>query len=61
MLRDVAANGLDKESVDAVLNRMEFALKESNDAQRGIKLNGMLVNSWIFGGNPIKILEQADR
>ncbi|MBQ5576112.1 MAG: insulinase family protein [Bacteroidales bacterium] len=61
VLRDVAANGLDKESVDAVLNRMEFALKESNDAQRGIKLNGMLVNSWIFGGNPIKILEQADR
>ncbi|MBO4771255.1 MAG: insulinase family protein [Bacteroidales bacterium] len=61
VLRDVAANGLDKESVDAVLNRMEFALKESNDAQRGIKLNGMLINSWIFGGAPIKVLEQTDR
>ena len=60
-LRAAAANGLDKESVNAVLNRMEFALKESNDAQRGIKLNGMLINSWIFGGAPIKVLEQADR
>ena len=60
-LREAAEKGLDKESVNAVLNRMEFSLKESNDAQRGIKLNGMLINSWIFGGDPLKVLELTDR
>ena len=56
-LRKAAAEGLDKESVESVLNRMEFSLRESNDAQEGLKYNSVVIANWMFGTNPIDNLE----
>ncbi len=59
--RKAAEEGLDKDSVNAILNRIEFALRESNDAQQGIKYNMSIIPNWIFGVNPIDVLEQNIR
>lgn len=56
-LRKAADEGLDKASVEAVLNRLEFSLRESNDAQEGLKYNSLIIGNWMFGSNPIDILE----
>ncbi|MBR4325019.1 MAG: insulinase family protein [Bacteroidales bacterium] len=57
VLRDTLANGIDKDGVEAMLNRIEFMLCEGNDAQQGLKFNYLVVNSWLLGENPIDQLE----
>ena len=57
VLHKTAEQGLDKEGVEAMLNRIEFMLCEGNDAQQGLKFNYLVVNSWLLGDNPIDQLE----
>ena len=56
---DIAGNGIDKERMTALLNNMEFHVKEQNyggmPAGVGLALNVMA--SWNFGGDPAQNLE----
>ena len=56
--RLAAENGVNKDAVEAVLNRAEFSLSELNDAQRGMKYLNDVITAWLFGSNPIDLLEQ---
>lgn len=59
VLKYVAANGLDKETVTAVINRREFYLREGNDAQKGMRHLYEMLTPWIFGANPIDAVEST--
>ncbi len=56
-LAKVVAEGLDKETLKGVLNRMEFNLREGNDAQKGLTYNFQCISGWLFGGDPFLGLE----
>ncbi len=58
-LRKTAENGIDKDVVEALLNRREFLLREGNDAQQGIRRLMEILTPWIFGCNPIDMLESV--
>ncbi len=57
-LQTLAKNGLDHKRLDAILNRMEFRMKEKEAGgfPEGV-LNAMnMLNSWLYGGNPAQNL-----
>ena len=56
-LREAANGGFDKQTVQAVINRHEFELREGNDAQKGLKKLFEVINPWMAGKNPIDMLE----
>lgn len=56
-LQDVVKNGLDKKAVEGTLNRMEFSLREGNDAQKGLSYAFGLIDGWFFGDNPFMGIE----
>lgn len=56
-LRDVARVGLDKQAVEGTLNRLEFRLREGNDAQKGLKYNMQAMTGWFFADDPFLGLE----
>ncbi len=56
-LREVAQNGVDMEAVQGTLNRLEFRLREGNDAQKGLTYNFQSIANWFFAGDPFKGLE----
>ncbi len=58
-LKKAAEQGLDKETVQAVLNRREFLLREGNDAQQGLRRLYEILAPWMAGKNPIDILEST--
>lgn len=56
-LQEVAEKGLDREVVDATLNRMEFRLREGDDAQKGLTYNFQCITGWFFAEDPFLSLE----
>ncbi len=52
-----AENGLDKKMVEGVINRMEFRLREGNDAQKGLTYARRSLSGWFFAGDPFLGLE----
>jgi presequence protease len=56
-LRDVADKGLDKEAVEGAINRMEFHLREGNDAQKGLTYNFQALSGWFYADDPFLSLE----
>ena len=52
-LRKVATDGIDRAEVEGVLNRMEFRLREGDDAQKGLTYLNMALPRWFFAGDPI--------
>ena len=56
-LKDVVKNGLDKDAVEGTLNRIEFNLREGDDAQKGLTYNFQAINSWFFADDPFPGLE----
>ncbi len=56
-LKEVTENGLDRETVDGIINRMEFRLREGNTPQKGLMYLFALKNSLLFGENPYAGLE----
>ncbi len=58
-LRKAADNGINRDVVEALLNRKEFLLREGNDAQQGMRRLMEMIQPWIFGCNPIDILESV--
>ena len=56
-LKKVCSANIDREALKGALNRMEFRLREGNDAQKGVMYLERCVNKWIYGGNPLSSLE----
>jgi presequence protease len=54
-LEELAANGIDKLTVEATLNTLEFQLRENNTGgyPRGIVFFFGALNKWLYGGNPL--------
>jgi Zn-dependent M16 (insulinase) family peptidase len=57
VLKDAVENGLDSLAVQGALNRMEFNLREGNDAQKGLSYNFNAISGWLFADDPYLGLE----
>ncbi|HCK99322.1 MAG TPA: peptidase [Candidatus Marinimicrobia bacterium] len=51
-LDETVKNGLDEEAVQATLNRIEFRLREGNDAQKGLTYNFHALSGWFHADDP---------
>jgi len=56
-LERVAEEGIDKESIEGTLNRMEFRLREGDNAQKGLIYNMQVLSGWMFADDPFLGLE----
>lgn len=56
-LNSVVEEGLDKEAIEGTINRMEFRLREGDDAQKGMTYGMGLLEGWLYAGNPYIGLE----
>ncbi|MEI7980242.1 MAG: insulinase family protein, partial [Bacteroidota bacterium] len=56
-LKTAASKGLDKKEVEGVLNRMEFRLREGDDAQKGMTWLYQTLPGWFFANDPFLGLE----
>ncbi|MEJ2054391.1 MAG: insulinase family protein [Calditrichaceae bacterium] len=56
-LQKVIDNGLDMEAVEGRLNRIEFRLREGDDAQKGLTYNFQALNGWLFAQDPFLSLQ----
>ncbi|MBR4264859.1 MAG: insulinase family protein [Bacteroidales bacterium] len=56
-LTEVCKQGIDKETLKAVINRREFIIREGNDAQAGLRKLWEILGAWMFGANPLDVME----
>jgi presequence protease len=56
-LRKTATEGINKEEIEGVINRIEFRLREGDDAQKGLTYLNMTLPGWFFANDPITGLE----
>ena len=58
-LRRLADEGIDKETIEASVNSLEFALRENNTGSfpRGIALMFRSMRTWLHGGDPLEPLQ----
>ncbi|MBP7460161.1 MAG: insulinase family protein [Candidatus Delongbacteria bacterium] len=56
-LKDVLKQGLDQQAVQGILNRIEFNLREGDDAQKGLTYNFQALPGWFFKEDPFVCLE----
>jgi Zn-dependent M16 (insulinase) family peptidase len=56
-LEELVARGLDREELAGILNRMEFRLREGDDAQKGLMYLNMALPGWFFADDPFTGLE----
>jgi len=56
-LRKVSSARIDNETLEGSLNRMEFRLREGNDAQKGLTYNFRCIRGWLFTQDPFPSLE----
>ncbi|MCX6269583.1 MAG: insulinase family protein [Bacteroidetes bacterium] len=56
-LRKSAADGLNKEEIEGVINRIEFRLREGDDAHKGLTYLNMALPGWFFSNDPLTGLE----
>ncbi|MEI6435730.1 MAG: insulinase family protein [Bacteroidota bacterium] len=56
-LRKVVSEGLNKEEIEGVINRIEFRLREGDDAQKGLTYLNMALPGWFFANDPFTGLE----
>ncbi len=54
VLSEQVKNGLDKETVNGIVNRMEFQLREGDDAQKGLAYISQSVSMWMHTGDPFE-------
>jgi len=57
-LEKLADDGIDKETVEAAVNSLEFAMRENNTGSfpRGISLMFRSMRTWLHGGDPLEPL-----
>ena len=56
-LRKLLDDGLDKGEIEGVINRIEFRLREGDDAQKGLTYLNMALPGWFFADDPFMGLE----
>ncbi len=56
-MQKVVAEGFDKTTVEGILNRTEFNLREGNTAQKGLMYMFKNQQPWIYSGDPFSGLE----
>ncbi|RQW03962.1 peptidase, partial [candidate division KSB1 bacterium] len=56
-LTQLVSDGLDKQAAEGTLNRLEFRLREGDDAQKGLTYNFRALNGWFFADDPFLSLE----
>lgn len=56
-LGKVAEEGLDPEALEGSLNRMEFRLREGEDANKGVNYSTRTIMGWLYANDPIEALE----
>ncbi len=56
-LAKVCEEKIDREALKGTVNRLEFGLREGNDAQKGLMYNLRCLNNWIYTGSPFSALE----
>lgn len=56
-IKTAAGKGLDKKEVEGVINRMEFRLREGDDAQKGMTFLYQILPGWFFANDPFLGLE----
>ncbi|MGE5681501.1 MAG: insulinase family protein [Bacillota bacterium] len=56
-LAETAEKGLDKKAVEGTLNRIEFHLREGDDAQKGLTYAFQALPTWFFADDPFMGLE----
>ncbi|MEI7661594.1 MAG: insulinase family protein [Bacteroidota bacterium] len=56
-LEKAVAEGLNKEEIEGVINRIEFRLREGDDAQKGLTFLNMTLPCWFFADDPLAGLE----
>lgn len=56
-LKDVVKKGIDKKAIEGTINRMEFRLREGDDAQKGLTYNFQALAGWFFAQDPFLSLE----
>ena len=56
-LEKTANEGLDKDAITGILNRLEFGLREGNTPQKGLYYNRQALGSWFWTDDPFVGLE----
>lgn len=56
-LKKVCDKGLDKDAIRGSLNRMEFRLREGEDANKGVEHSIRAVTGWMYANDPFISLE----
>ena len=56
-LEKTVQEGLDKDAVNGILNRIEFSLREGNTPQKGLYYNNQALSSWFWTDEPFSGLE----
>jgi len=56
-LQKVYSEKIDRKTLEGSLNRMEFRLREGDDAQKGISYNLRALTGWLFTNDPFPSLE----
>lgn len=58
-LEELVKNGVDSELIDSAIHKIEFAHKEITNTPYpyGIHINLNLINSWLHGGDPVRVLQ----
>ena len=59
-LKDIVKNGINKDLLQATLNKYEFAFREGGGTQRAIIYYIRSLNSWLYDGSPIDGLSVND-
>lgn len=56
-LQETAEKGIDKEKINGIINRLEFRLREGDDAQKGLTYIFQAYSGWFYDDNPFLSLE----
>lgn len=56
-LRKTAQKGIDKEKIKGIINRMEFRLREGDNAQKGLTYIFQAYSGWFYADDPFLSLE----
>ncbi len=57
-IKDLSQNGIDKKTIEAALNTIEFRLRENNTGSfpRGLALMLRVLTTWLYDNDPLKTL-----
>jgi Zn-dependent M16 (insulinase) family peptidase len=56
-LQETVEKGIDKEKINGIINRIEFRLREGDDAQKGLTYIFQAYSGWFYADNPFLSLE----